>query len=193
MERQDTQDTTAKSDREAQPAVSRRGDMGLGEEIDIFEFSERGAPAPDSPAYHVRIDGETVRIETPTPKGKDLLQKVGKRPCAFELIEEFRHRENDVVEPDESVDLRKHGLKGFITAHKEIVTIFLNGDAVEIERGKRTVAEILYKARPVPQSPDAYDLLEEKDGPPLPVPDNRLVAIHGCEVFHSQPKSGASS
>ena len=75
-------------------------------EIDIFEFSQRGEEVPHAPAYRVRIDGEVFRIETPTPKGELLLGKVGRRPCAFELIEEFVHGKNDIVEPEEEVDLR---------------------------------------------------------------------------------------
>jgi hypothetical protein len=119
-----------------------------------------------------------------------LLAKVEKRPCAFELIEEFVHRENDVVEPDEKVDLRKKGLKGFITAHKEIVTIFINGDPYPIERGDRSVKEILGK---VNETPEGYILLEEKNGPPMPLPADKPVKIHGCEAFHTQAQSGGSS
>jgi hypothetical protein len=52
------------------------------------------------------------------------------------------------------------------------------------------VAEILAK---VGQTPDGYVLLEEKNGPPMPLPPDRPVKIHGCEVFHSQPQSGGSS
>jgi hypothetical protein len=159
-------------------------------EIDIFEFSQRGEEVPHAPAYRVRIDGEVFRIDTPRPKGELLLGKVGKRPCAFELIEEFVHHENNVVEPEEEVDLRKHGLKGFITAHKEIVTIFINDKPYRIEKGERTVAEILAK---VGETPDGYVLLEEKNGPPMPLPPNLPVKIHGCEVFYSQPQSGGSS
>jgi len=159
-------------------------------EIDIFEFSQRGEEVPLAPEYRVRIDGEVFRIDTPKPTGELLLSKVGKRPCAFELIEEFAHGKNDVVEPDEEVDLRKPGLKGFITAHKEMVTIFINDAPYRIERGERTVAEILAK---VGQTPDGYVLLEEKNGPPMPLPPDRPVKIHGCEVFHSQPQSGGSS
>jgi hypothetical protein len=147
-------------------------------EIDIFEFSQRGEEVPLAPAYRVRIDGEVFRIDTPKPTGELLLSKVEKRPCAFELIEEFAHGKNDVVEPDEEVDLRKPGLKGFITAHKEIVTIFIN--------------DAPYRAK-VGQTPDGYVLLEEKNGPPMPLPPDRPVKIHGCEVFHSQPQSGGSS
>jgi hypothetical protein len=159
-------------------------------EIDIFEFSQRGEEVPHAPAYHVRIDGESFRIDTPRPTGEQLLGKVGKRPCAFELIEEFVHNKNNVVEPNEEVDLRKRGLKGFVTAHKEVVTIFINDAPYQIERGERTVAEILAK---VNETTDGYVLLEEKNGPPMPLPPDRPVKIRGCEVFHTQPQSGGSS
>lgn len=159
-------------------------------EIDVFEFAERGEEVPHAPAYWVRIDGEKVRVDTPRPTGELLLGKVGKRPCAFELIEEFVHGKNEVVEPGEEVDLRKKGLKGFITAHKEIVTIFINGDPYPIERGERTVKEILSK---VNETPEGYILLEEKNGPPMPLPADKPVNICGCEVFHTQAQSGGSS
>jgi sulfur carrier protein ThiS len=159
-------------------------------EIDIFEFSQRGDDVPHAAVYRIRIDGGTVKVETARPTGDLLLRKVGKRPCAFELIEEFVHHDNNVVEPHEEVDLRKHGLKGFITAHKEIVTIFINGDPYQIERGDRTVAEILAK---VNETTEGYVLLEEKNGPPMPLPPDKPVKIRGCEVFHSQAQSGGSS
>jgi len=52
------------------------------------------------------------------------------------------------------------------------------------------VAEILAK---VNKTTEGYVLLEEKNGPPLPLPPNKPVKIHGCEVFFTQPQSGASS
>ncbi len=133
---------------------------------------------------------KTAKVHTSHPKGEELLHKVRKRPCGYELIAEFRHGENFVVEPYEAIDLRKHGLRGFITAHKEIVTIFINDKPYSIERGERTVAEILAK---VGQTPEGYILMEEKDGPPLPLPPNLPVKIRGCETFHSQAQSGGSS
>jgi Multiubiquitin len=165
-------------------------DAPQNDEIDVFAHSQRGEEIPPGKAYRVRIEGEVFRIETPTPTGELLLSKVGKRPCAFELIEEFVGGKNDVVEPNEEVDLRRKGLKGFITAHREIVTIFIDGNPYSIERGDRTVAEILAK---VNKTTDGYVLLEEKNGPPLPLPPNKPVKIHGCEVFFTQPQSGASS
>jgi hypothetical protein len=160
------------------------------EEVDVEECLNRGEPVPLARRYVVRIDCETVRVETPHPNVEVLLARVGKRPCAFELIEEFVHCKNNVVEPGETVDLRKHGLKGFITAHKEIVTVFINDKPYQIERGERTVAEILSK---VDETPEGYILLEENDGPPLPLPPSIPVTICGCEIFHSQVQTGGSS
>src|SRR5690242_1858288 len=98
------------------------------EVIEIVELEEHarnhGTEAPHARHYAFRVDHTRVVVDTPTLTGAEILCKVGKRPCAFELIEEFVHCENDVVEPKEPVDLRQRGLKGFITAHKEIVTIY---------------------------------------------------------------------
>jgi len=159
-------------------------------EIDIREMAESGREVPNAQVYRVRIDDRLVRVDTAHPTGEILLSKVDKRPCAFELIAEFVHCDNDVIEPEKIVDLRQRGLKGFITAHKEIVTIFINNAPYKIERGDHTVAQILAK---VGQTPDAYVLLEEKGGPPMPVPPNQPIEIRGCEVFYSQPQSGGSS
>ena len=133
-----------------------------------------------------------LKLETQHPTGELLLAKVHKRPCAFDLVAEFVHCENQMLEPGETVDLRQRGLKGFITAHKEIVTIFIGGSdhPYQIERGQHTVAQILGI---VGQTPEGYVLLEEKDGPPLPVPPTTPVKISGCEMFYTQPQSGGSS
>jgi hypothetical protein len=162
------------------------------DEVDVFAHSQRGGEVPHGKAYRVRIDREFFRIDTARPTGELLLSKVRKRSCAFELIEEFCDGKNDVVEPNEEVDLRRKGLQGFITAHKEIVTIFIGGldHPFQIERGQHTVAQILAK---VDKTTEGYVLLEEKDGPPLPVPPNMPVKISGCEMFYIQPQSGGSS
>jgi Multiubiquitin len=178
-------------ERQQGPAELSRGDQTIAEvEIDLREFVDRGEAVPHARVYRVRIDDETVKVHTPCPNGEELLHKVHKRPCAFELIAEFRHHEGRVVEPNEKIDLREHRLRGFIAAHKEIVTVFINDKPYSIERGDRTVAEILSK---VGQTPEGYILMEEKDGPPLPLPPNLPVKICGCEVFHSQAQSGGSS
>jgi hypothetical protein len=158
------------------------------EEIIVLEFTMQAKPAPHAKIYWVHINGEKVKIETPHPTGDVLLKAANKQPCAFELIAEFIHHESEVVEPSESVDLRQHGLKGFITAHKEVVTIFIGGKPYTIERGERPVAEILLKAG---LTSAGYDLYDDKTG--LPLPAGQAVNIHGCEEFIAQVRGGASS
>ena len=158
------------------------------EEVVVLEFAQRGEHVPHAKAYRVHIDGEIVKCDTSNPIGDALLKAVGKRSCAFELIAELTHHENEVVEPNETVDLRKHGLKSFITAHKEIVTIFIGGKPYRIERGERSVNDILSN---VSQTSSGYDLYDEKSG--LPLPSDKAVKIHGCEEFITQVRGGASS
>ncbi len=168
-------------------------DEHIADGIDVFEYSQRGEELPPGEKFRIHIDCDTVTVDTPVPDGQLLLVRVGKRPCAYELIAEFVHCENRVVEPDETFDLRQRGLKGFITAQREIVTIFIGGPEhpYQIERGERSVAEILGK---VDKATEGYVLLEEKDGhPPLPLPANQLVKIHGCEMYYTQPQTGGSS
>ena len=141
-------------------------------------------------ARRVKVDGRTVAIATDQATGEEILAAVGKKPCSHVLIEDLKHKESDVVEPQEVVDLRKRGLEGFLTARKELVTIWIGGVAHTITKGDRSVAEILAL---VNESPAGYELLEERDGPPLPLPPCDPVKIHGCEVFHTQPHTGAAS
>ncbi len=141
--------------------------------------------------FEVLIDGHPVRFAAPIQTGLALLDSVHKCPCAFELIAEFTHRENDVVEPEESIDIADKHLKGFITAHKEVVTVFFGRTPYTINRGDHTVGEILGL---VGKSADGYSLYLEKDGgPPLPVPANQPVKVEGCEQFSYQVDSGGSS
>ena len=158
------------------------------EEVVIKDFAEREEHIPHAKVYWVHVNGEVIKVETPTLTGEALLKAAGKGACAFELIAEFSHNENEVIEPNETVNLRKHGLKGFITAHKEIVTISISGKPYSIERGDRTVADILAR---VSLAPAAYDLYDEKSG--LPVSSNQPVKIHGCEEFITQVRGGAAS
>lgn len=166
------------------------------DEVDVADFAARGEPLPHAKKYQVRIDDHRVTVDTRHPTGERLLAEVHKKPCAYELIQELSHHKNIVIEPTQTVDLGKPGLERFITAHKEMVQIFIGGETTDppkpytIERGNRTVAEILNL---VGKTPDAYMLLEEKDGPPIPVPPDHPVKIHGCEVFHIQVQTGASS
>ena len=164
----------------------------LETEIDIEACALRGEEPPRARFYRVRINDDYIRVETPDPEGESLLARVHQRPCRFDLIEVFHEGENQEIGPENRVNLRKRGLTRFITAHKDVVTIFVQGEPVEIRRGEHTPVQVLTEAKVV--GPDGYDLLEEKEGQPLlPIPDNKPIRIEGCEVFHYQAKTGGSS
>lgn len=155
--------------------------------------SDHGPAHPETPhgrTFPVRIDDDQVLLHEQLPSGEDLLAAVQKRSCAYELIQILKHDQKQVIAPDISVDLGLPGVERFFTVHKKIVTITIDGDPYEIPRGDRTVSDILGK---VGKTPDSYALLEEKDGPPLPLPSNQPVPIEGCEIFHTQVQSGGSS
>ena len=164
--------------------------------MDIPETSQHGdhgVAHPEPPhgrTFPVRIDEEHVLLHEQHPTGEDLLEAVDKRPCAYALIQLLRHDEQRTIPPHDRVDIGAPSADRFVTVHKEIVSITIDGDPYEIQSGNRTVAEILDK---VGKTPDAYALLEEKDGPPLPLPANQPVDIQGCEIFHFQVQSGGSS
>jgi hypothetical protein len=164
--------------------------MTKGDAQGMLETEKQGKDASHPDSFRTQVDGEAFKINTRTPTGNLLLGKVGKRSCAFELVARYANGEEEVIEPDETLELNRHGLKDFITRQKEIVTISINNDPYPIQRGDRTIAEILAK---VGQTTEGYDLYQEKDGPPMPLPANQVVAIAGCEIFHSQTSSGGSS
>jgi hypothetical protein len=164
--------------------------------MEIPETSQHGDPgsahpeAPHGRTFPVRIDDNHVLLHEQHPTGEDLLAAVDKRPCAYQLSQILQHDKTRVIGPDDTVDLGLPGVDRFSTVHKEIVTITIDGDPYEIPRGDRTVDDILGK---VGKTSDSYALLEEKDGPPLPLPSNQPVPIEGCETFHTQVQSGGSS
>lgn len=140
--------------------------------------------------FPIKIDGEMFKFDDPIVTGRDVLARVGKKPCAFDLVAEFSPHRSESVAPDAQVDLRTHGLNGFVTSPKSVVDITINGTDYQMTRGEHSVSEILGK---VGLTADAYMLLQEKDGPPLPLPGNVPVTLQGCEVFHTQVQTGGSS
>lgn len=159
-------------------------------EVDIGDYAARGAQPPQARTYVVTIDGQKFKVHTPTPLGAFLLSLVHKRPCSDDLLAEFAHHETCVIGPDTEVDLKTQGLKGFLTVPKAVVTIFIDDGSYPIERGQRTVAEVLAK---VGKSPQGYMLMEDKNGALVPVPVDQIIQIAGCEKFFTQVQSGGSS
>lgn len=131
--------------------------------------------------YEVFIDGKPFEISNPKPTGEELLEIVGKKACGFAILRQ--------IEPDELVAVRKDGTEHFTTVAKDVVTIFVDGNPVELHRGVTSVAEIKQLAG----LRDGYQLSQDIDGNLTLLADNASVDIQGCEVFESTPPSGESS
>jgi hypothetical protein len=141
--------------------------------------------------YNVRIDEREFEVNTRHPSVEQLMELAKRDLCAYELIELRHGEDNREVEPGDSIDLHQHGLHGFITAHREFVTIFIKNKPFKVKRGAYTVDQILEL---VGVTSAGYNLYEEKPGqPPMPVPENQTLDIVGGERFTYQVKSGTSS
>lgn len=72
---------------------------------------------------------------------------------------------------------------------QKLVKITIDNKIFEVERGQYTVA----KLKLIGGIDPSYDLLEQKNGKLVPLPDDGRTHIEGREVFFSQPKSGGSA
>jgi hypothetical protein len=140
--------------------------------------------------FVIQVDGHAIKVSEGTLSGEAILGLVDKRSCRYGLVRLLPRNEEKEVAPQDRVDVSEQGADRFRTYQKERVTITVKGTAFEIAAGNHSVADILGL---MGESVDAYDLLEEKSGPPMPVPPSEPVFIEGCEVFHTQVKSGGSS
>jgi len=149
------------------------------------EFADHGRKR-----FIVLVDDDRFDLDNPIVTGRELMKLVHKRPCRYALVQVFPYADDQFVEPDEKVDLTRPETDRFVTVQKETVVITVGGEPFEVKAGHHSVAQILGL---VGENADAYDLLEEKDGPPMPIPPSQPIHIEGCEVFHTQVKSGGSS
>lgn len=117
------------------------------EEVELEVFAARGEAAPHAHRYVIRIDEERMTVHQPDPTGSELLARVGKRPCAYALVQILRHQDDEFIDPEERVDLRRHGVERFITVHKDDVTITVGETSVTLRRGTVAVSEIKRRRR----------------------------------------------
>lgn len=159
------------------------------EEVELEACAARGEAAPHAHRYAIRIDEDRLTVNHPDPTGIELLARVGKKPCAYALVQILRHQDDEFIDPEERVDLRRPGVERFITVHKDDVTITIGEASVTLRRGAVAVSEI----KRLGGIADAYVLVQDKDGRLEPLPADGSVDIHGCEVFDSHPPEGGAS
>ena len=100
--------------------------------------------------------------------------------------------EDELITNDISIDLARPGIEHFYSkklGEEKLVTIHVNNIERKISRGKHTVSEI----KKIGEVQATYELTEVIEGKLIPLDDNAVVLIKGCEIFFSQVRDGSSS
>ena len=70
-----------------------------------------------------------------------------------------------------------------------LVHITIDGKCIEVRKGTHKVSEL----KAIGHVPDAYVLVEDVKGRLVPLADDGVAHIKGCEIFESHPRDGGSS
>jgi hypothetical protein len=156
---------------------------------DIEHYCLHGQPVPPARAYRIKVDDKYHEWPKAHITGNQLLQLAGRDgQLVFEVFENFRHGEPEMISPHAEANLRKHGVERFTTAPK-LVQVTIDGKHKTIQAGKYTAAE-LKRVLGV----DPSRVLDEVIGGEFKeLPDNGTVHIKGGEVFVSHVRQGKSS
>ncbi len=168
---------------------------GLDEEIknddkiDLARFGiEHFYSVNRHPIFKLTIDGKYHKW-TKFITGIEL-RKLGDIPPDFSVFLKVQGKDEE-IENDEKVDLARLGIEHFYSKSKQLklVEIKINNKGYEVKPGVYTVAELKKKAG----IPATHELEQLIDGKLVPLGDNAIVDIKGCEQFFSHVRDGASS
>jgi len=156
---------------------------------DIERCCLHGQPVPPARAYRVKVDDQYHEWPKAHITGNQLLHLAGRDGhLVFEVFENFRHGEPELISPHAEANLRKHGVEKFTTAPK-LVQVTIDGKHTRIQAGTYPVAE-LKRVLGV----DPSRVLDEIIGGEFKeLPDNGTVHIKGGEIFVSHVRQGQSS
>ena len=156
---------------------------------DIEHCCQHGQPVPLARAYRIKVDNQYHEWPKSHITGNQLLHLAGREGhLVFEVFENFRHGEPELISPHAEAYLRKHGVERFTTAPK-LVQVTIDNKPKTIQAGRYTVSE-LKRALEV----DPSRVLDEVIGGEFKeLPDNGTVHIKGGEIFVSHVRQGQSS
>lgn len=156
---------------------------------DIEHCCLNGQPVPHARVYRIKVDDKYHEWPKAHITGNQLLHLAGRDgQLEFEVFENFRHGEPELISPHAEANLRKHGVEKFTTAPK-IVQVTIDGKLKPIQAGTYTVAEL---KRVLGVAPSRV-LDEVICGEFKELPDNGTVHVKGGEVFVSHVRQGQSS
>jgi len=156
---------------------------------DIEHCCLHGEPVPHARTYRIKVDNQYHEWPKAHITGNHLLHLAGRDGhLVFEVFENFRNGEPELISPHAEANLRKHGVEKFTTAPK-LVQVTIDGKHKTIQAGTYTVTE-LKRVLGV----DPPRVLDEVIGGEFKeLPDNGTVHIKGGEIFVSHVRQGQSS
>ena len=156
---------------------------------DIEHCCLHGEPVPHARAYRIKVDNQYHEWPKAHITGNQLLHLAGRDAhLVFEVFENFRNGEPELISPHAEANLRKHGVEKFTTAPK-LVQVTIDGKHKMIQAGTYTVTEL---KRGIGVDPPRV-LDEVIGGEFKELPDNGTVHIKGGEIFVSHVRQGQSS
>ena len=93
------------------------------------------------------------------------------------------------IKNNQVIDLKPYPIEEFYSVSTKLVYIIINNKRFDVKPGKYIVAELKNIGGVKP----AHDLDQLINGALVPLDDNAIVIIRGCEEFKSRPKDGSSS
>lgn len=157
---------------------------------DIEHYCLHGQPVPPARAYRIKVDDKYYEWPKAHITGNQLLHLAGRDgQLVFEVFENFRQGEPELISPHAEANLRKHGVERFTTVPK-LVEVTIDGPHHKtIQAGTYTVSE-LKRVLGV----DPSRVLDEVIGGEFKEPpDNGTIHIKGGEIFVSHVRQGRSS
>jgi hypothetical protein len=156
---------------------------------DIEHCCLHGQPVPPARAYRIKVDNHYHEWPNTHITGNQLLHLAARDGhLVFEVFENLRHGELELISPHAQANLRKHGVEKFTTAPK-LVQVTIDTKPKTIQAGTYTVNE-LKRALGV----DTSRVLDEVVcGEFKELSDNGTVHVKGGEIFVSHVRQGQSS
>lgn len=157
---------------------------------DIEHYCLHGQPVPPARVYRIKVDDKYHEWPKAHITGNQLLQLAGRDgQLVFEVFENLRHGEPELISPHAEANLRKHGVERFTTAPK-LVQVTIDGPHHKtIQAGTYTVSDL---KRVLGVDPSRV-LDEVICGEFKELSDNGTVHIKGGEIFVSHVRQGRSS
>lgn len=156
---------------------------------DIEQCCLQGKPVPHARAYRIKVDNHYHEWHQAHITGNQLLHLAERDgQLVFEVFENFRHGEPELISPHAEANLRKHGVEKFTTAPK-LVQVTIDGKQKTVQAGTYTVTE-LKRVLGI----DTSRVLDEViRGEFKELQDSDTIHVKSGEIFVSHVRQGQSS